>query len=93
LRLADSVGIDMDHLGGRMHAGVCAAGAPGSCGRRRKFAQGALDGVLHAAAVGLRLPARKRRTVIGQAERDPHQSAPCESNGCAHKKKPGFTGR
>jgi hypothetical protein len=56
--------IDMRHLPERMHAGVGAAGAL----HRRVFAaeicDGCLQDALHRGAVGLELPALKRRAVI-----------------------------
>lgn len=68
--IAHQLGVEMDHLPQRMHAGVGAACHGGRQGHAGKLAQRRLEHVLHGVAVRLRLPSRKRGTVVLDAERD-----------------------
>jgi hypothetical protein len=71
----------MGDLQRRMHAGV---GAPGRMYTRRlrgNFRHGALNAILYAAAVGLRLPTVKVAAVVFESERNVH----CESSPVLHR--------
>ena len=72
---------EMDDLHRRVHAGVGAARRNRADGGVRDHGKRALEGVLHAAAVRLRLPAGEGRAAVFESEGDAHvqarhQSAP-----------------
>jgi hypothetical protein len=62
----------MGDLKRRVYARVGASGRHRLRSRAGDGSKRALEGVLHATAVGLRLPAVKRRAVVFQSERDAH---------------------
>src|SRR6266404_2422716 len=62
----------MRYLQRRMRTGVGTSGRNDCDTLARDLGQRALESILHSAAVGLRLPAVKRRAVVFESERDAH---------------------
>ena len=66
------LGVEVDDLVERVHAGVGAAGADRLERRGGERADRRVDVVLHGAAAGLALPAAVGAAAIGDAEGDSH---------------------
>ncbi len=64
--------VQVNHLAGRMRAGVGASGAHDRQLLPRESVQSGLHGVLDSGAVRLSLPAREMRAVVLQAQGDAH---------------------
>ena len=68
------VGVEMGDLKRRVYARIGASGCNRVRARARDGSKRGLERILHATAVGLRLPAVKRRAVVFESERDAHAS-------------------